>query len=378
MDNNDYGPKPSSTLFDSLIDKQTIILAVNPRISHVNKGIMKAAKDFNAPIILELAKSECNLEGGYTGFTPLEFSKRAHESAKEIGMELWSLHADHIGIKEGSPEEITSVKKLVKAQIDAGYTSFAIDASHLFNFSGGNLEEELKDNIDATTEIANFIDEKMDGKPYGLEVEVGEIGREDEYGRVLTTPEEAVTFIKALNSNNVYPHVLAIANGSAHGNTYDSSGNLIEQVSIDIPQTKKVAKALRDNNLKVRIAQHGITGTPLDLIHNHFPHGDIIKGNVGTFYLNIVWDVLKVFEPDLYKDIWNWTIESFSEKAPNKSNNEIFGKYGKHAIKQFFNQIYSVDEDTIKAIESKAYSETLMFLKAFKCEGTAELIANRY
>ena len=40
-------------------------------------------------------------------------------------------------------------------QIDAGFISFAIDASHRFNFQGGNLREELADNIDLHTKIIN-------------------------------------------------------------------------------------------------------------------------------------------------------------------------------------------------------------------------------
>ncbi len=117
---------------------------------------------------------------------------------------------------------------------------------------------------------------------------------------LLTNLEEKATFITALNENGIKPHVLAIANGSAHGNTYDAQGNLVEHVSIDIQRTMAVAKALRDQNLDVRIAQHGITGTPRELIHNHFPHGDIVKGNVATFYQNLVWDLFKVYEPELY------------------------------------------------------------------------------
>jgi len=190
----------------------------------------------------------------------------------------------------------------------------------------------------------------------------------------LTQPEEAATFIKALNENGVYPHFLAIANGSAHGNTYDTNGNLIEQVSVDIEQTIAVAQALKDNDLDVRIAQHGITGTPRDLIHNHFPHGDIVKGNVATFYQNIVWDIFKVYEPELYKDIWDWTIANYKEKAPEKNDNELFGKFSKFSIKEFFDRIYSVSEDTLEAIDAMCYAETLLFIKAFNGEGTAQAV----
>ncbi|MHC1576998.1 MAG: class II fructose-bisphosphate aldolase [Methanosarcinaceae archaeon] len=373
MSDNRYEPISSSILFKNLIDRETIILAANTRIALVMRGIFQAAKDVDAPLIVELARSESNLEGGYSGLTPAEFSRRAREMAKEVGLDIWSLHADHIGIKKGTDEDIMSTKALVSGQIEAGFTSFAIDASHLFNFQGGNLREELAGNINATTKIAKHIEEIID-RDYGMEVEVGEIGREDAHGRVLTRPEEAVTFIKALNENGVYPHVIAIANGSAHGNTYDASGNMVEQVSIDIEQTRAVAQALKDNGLEVRIAQHGITGTPRDMIHNHFPHGDIMKGNVATFYQNIVWDIFRIYEPELYQDIWNWTLETFREKAPEKPDREIFGKFSKFAVGQFFDRIYSVNDDTQKAIDAVVYAETLMFLKAFKAEGTARIV----
>ncbi|MCD4822807.1 MAG: class II fructose-bisphosphate aldolase [Methanococcoides sp.] len=374
MTNNSFEPIPSSFMFKSLLDKNTIIMTANPRIALVTKGIMRAAKEMDAPLILELARSECNLEGGYAGLTPAAISRITRDAAKELEFDMWALHADHIGIKKGTDEDIEETKKLVDAQIAAGYTSFAIDASHLFNFQGGNLREELANNIDATTKIGLHIKEGMGDMNYGLEVEVGEIGREDENGRVLTQPEEAATFIKALNENGVYPHFLAIANGSAHGNTYDTNGNLIEQVSVDIEQTIAVAQALKDNDLDVRIAQHGITGTPRDLIHNHFPHGDIVKGNVATFYQNIVWDIFKVYEPELYKDIWDWTIANYKEKAPEKNDNELFGKFSKFSIKEFFDRIYSVSEDTLEAIDAMCYAETLLFIKAFNGEGTAQAV----
>jgi len=352
-------------------------MACNLRITKgVATGLFRAAKDLDSAVILEIARSESDLSGGYTGLTPKDYADRVWEAAKEVEFDAWALHADHITIKKGSPEEIEATKELIQAQIDSGYTSFAIDASHLFNFQGGNLREELAQNIDVTTELAKFIEDKMAERKYGLEVEVGEIGKEDSDGRVLTKPEEAVTFIKALNENNVHPQVIAIANGSAHGNTYDANGNLIEQVSIDIPQTIAVAKALRESDLDVRIAQHGITGTPRELIATIFPKGDIIKGNVGTFWQNIVFDTFKVYQPELHKKMWNWVMETQKEKAPGKTDNEVFGKLGKFASKPFFDEIYGIDEDTTAAIDAVAYAEALIFFKAFNSKGTAEIVRN--
>jgi len=370
-----YEPVPGSIMFHSLKDKGCIVMATNVRMTAgVAKGIMRAARDLDSAIMFEIARSESNLDRGYTGMLPSDFAKHIQKAANEVEYDAWALHADHITVKKGTPEDVAATKRLIDAQVEAGFTSFAIDASHLFNFQGGDLREELALNIDVTTELAKHIDSKIGGKPYGLEVEVGEIGREDDRGRVLTRPEEAVTFVKALNENGVFPQVLAIANGSAHGNVYDEHGNPVEQVSIDIPQTKAVASAMRDAGLDVRIAQHGITGTPRELINTLFPKGDIIKGNVGTFWQNIVMDTIKVYEPGLYKDIWDWTMENYRPKNPGKRDVEIFGKNVKHSIKVFYDRLYALDDETLDTLEAVAYAEARTFIRAFSSTGTGALV----
>jgi fructose-bisphosphate aldolase, class II len=374
MATNSFSPLPGSAILKAVTGHKAIVMAANVRIASVAQGIFRAAKDTDSAVFMELARSECDLKGGYTGLTPQDFSKRMSAAAEAVGFDVWALHADHITIKKGDAAEVESTKQLIDAQIAAGYTSFAIDASHLFNFEGKTVREELDPNIRITTEIAHYIGKKMNGKEYGLEVEVGEIGRKDGTGLVLTKPEEAVAFIRALNENNVFPHVLAIANGSTHGHTYDASGNVVEQLSIDIPQTKAIAQALRDNKLHVGIAQHGITGTPRDLINLHFPKGDIIKGNVGTFWQDVVFSTLKVYEPTLYRSIQDWTLEKYRPLNPGKSDRQVFDGNCKMAIKEFFKELYSVDAATEHAIQSMAYAESLVFFRAFGAYGSASLV----
>jgi fructose-bisphosphate aldolase, class II len=374
MKQEDYGPISGSTIFKGISGQKAIIMAANTRITTVAKGIFQAAKDTDSAVFMELARSECDLKGGYTGLTPKDFGERTRDAAKAVQFDVWALHADHITIKKGDATEIEQTRQLINAQVAAGYTSFAIDASHLFNFEGKNVREELEQNIQVTTELAHFIRSRMKGKDFGLEVEVGEIGRKDGHGLVLTTPEEAVEFIKGLHTNEVYPNVLAIANGSTHGHVYDDKGNVVEQLSIDIPQTRAVAKALRDNHLNIGIAQHGITGTPRELINQHFPKGDIIKGNVGTFWQDVVFDTLRVYEPGLYKDIQEWTLDKYRAANPGKKDRQIFDGNCKFAIKEFFKELYAVEEDTEKAIQAMAYAESLVFFRAFSSYGSASLV----
>jgi len=374
MKKNTCSPIPGSTILKGISGHKAIVMAANVRIATVAQGIFQAARDTDSAVFMELARSECDLKGGYTGLTPKDFSEKVQKAAQEVQFDIWALHADHITIKKGDGPEIDGTKQLIDAQVAAGYTSFAIDASHLFNFEGKTVREELAENIRVTTDLARHIRNRMKGKDFGLEVEVGEIGRKDSEGLILTQPAEAVEFIKALNENEVFPHVIAIANGSTHGHTYDANGNVVAQLSIDIPQTKAIANALRDNHLQVGIAQHGITGTPRELINLHFPKGDIIKGNVGTFWQDVVFEILKVYEPPLYKSIQDWTLEKYRPLNPGKKDPQIFDGNCKFAIKEFFRDIYSVDEETNRAIRARAYAESLVFFRAFGAYGSASRV----
>lgn len=377
MPKKTYGPVAGSAIFNAVSGKKAIIMAANVRIASVAEGIFRAAKETDSALFMELARSECDLKGGYTGMTPAVFAEKMQKAAEAQKFECWALHADHITVKKGDAAEITSTKQLIDAQVAAGYTSFAIDASHLFNFEGRSVREELSENIRVTTELAQFIKSRMKGREFGLEVEVGEIGRKDAGGMILTKPEEAVGFISALNENDVFPHVLAIANGSTHGHTYDANGNVVEQLSIDISRTKEIARALRDNKLQVGIAQHGITGTPRDLINLHFPKGDIIKGNVGTFWQDVVFNILKVYEPALFRDIREWTLAKYRPANPGKKDGEVFDGNCKNAIREFYKELYSLPEETERAIRAMAYAESLVFFKSFGSAGTASLVRKK-
>jgi fructose-bisphosphate aldolase class II len=84
-----------------------------------------------------------------------------------------------------------------------------------------------------------------------------------------------------------------------------------------------------------------------------------------------------VYEPELYKDMWNWTVETYRPKNPGKRDNQIFGSNCKFALKQFFDRIYSVDEDTERAIEAMVYAEALVYFRAFSSKGSAGLVRER-
>lgn len=364
-----YEPMWGRPFYEKISKTNSIIMACNTRIgTGVVEGILRAAKDTRSPIVFELAKSESDLKGGYTGLTPKKYADFVKKAANKVQYSNYLIHGDHI--KVGKMEDIPRVKELITAQINAGYTSFAIDASFLYDISGSNDKEHLAKNIEATTEITNFIQDTLGHKDFGLEVEVGEIGKTDpNTGLVKTSVNEATTFIESLKENNVIPHFLAIANGSVHGFQFDEHGNPLPQVGIDIPLTKKIGNALKP--LGVKIAQHGITGTPLEIIASDFPKEFLGKGNVGTNWMTIAWDVLKIFEPDLFITIHNWTIDNY--KKENVTINETFLKYSKMAIIEYFDQLYNVKTETEQALNATSYASALFFLKAFNSYGQTDV-----
>jgi fructose-bisphosphate aldolase class II len=361
-------PLPGGILFKALQPPREIILAANTRVTlDAVVGILQAAKDTEQIVIFELALSEMDRNGGYTGLTPKAFAERVKKAAEIVGWYGYVLHADHITIKKGTDEEIENIKKEIDARIEAGFTSFAIDSSFLFNRNAKAVPEQLKEIIRTGIILFQHIDERMDEKNYGKEGEVGEIGIEE-----FTTVEEAVHYVDKLKENGVELDCLAIANGSKHGVSVDAEGKIIPQLSINIQRTVEIVDALRKRGHRTGIAQHGITGTPIPLIAEKFPKGKVIKGNVGTEWMLIVWDILQIFEPQLYQKIYNWTLEKYMKSGVPAQ--EIFVSNSKYAIKPFFNDLEKISEDTKRAIRAKAYSQALIFFKAFGMEKTAERV----
>lgn len=318
-----------------LRDKEVIVMACNTRIKHVIPGIMRAAEELDSVIAFELAKSECRIGGGYTGFDPESYASTVVEYARDVNFTRpFFIHGDHITVKSTSAEEIDSARRLIEAQLAAGYTSFAIDAS--FN--------ELDDNVKITTELAKPIVERG----LGLEVEVGEIKSAGQEAS-LTTVEEATAFISGLNANGIRPDMLAVNNGSKHGNYLEG-----EKIFIDLERTAQIYDAIKSAG--VVIAQHGITGTPLHIVGRFADYG-IRKGNVGTQWQNISHMGLP---EDLMNEMKSWAVEHKKDV--------------KMATRQFRSQIDSIPVESRKRIEEMACNEAKQLIRAFRAAGTASIV----
>lgn len=314
-----------------------IIMACNPRIKHVIPGIMRAAQELDALVAFELTATEGGLDGGYTGQTPARFVEAIVDYANEVKFSKpFIVHGDHITVKNSSHEELEAASKLIAAQIAAGYTSFAIDAS----FS------PIRENINIVSQLAPAISKIG----LGLEVELGEVtpvGRESS----LTTVADVEEFLSGLTESGVAAQLLAIDNGSKSGNYLDG-----EHINIDLQRTGEIYAAAARFGV-TGLVQHGITGTPLRIVGKLADYG-VRKGNIGTLWQNVAHAGLP---PDLIDAMRDWSREN---------RRDI-----KYATVHFYEQINAISAEDKKLIADLAYREAKEFISAFNAKGSVTKIA---
>ena len=331
-----------------------MIMACNCRCRLPVEGIARASLATGAPVMYEIAKSEL----GYTEFTPATYVAHVVAVNEAIGNTTvpFSVHADHLTVK--NPDQVEEVRRLIAEEIEAGFTSFAIDASH--------MENDL--NLAATKDLAQAVQDAG----YCLEVELGEIGAKLGSAEGFTQPDEAAWFIGELNKADIHPDLLAINNGSIHG-TYFGAAH--EGIQLDL--TKAIWNAIQPWD--VDIAQHGITGTSLGKIRLFINYG-IRKGNVGTFWQNISFGIAMnengnaLTTPDkgyiirpyrgipdsLWEEMWKWAIETGNIGGNIKKANKVFADK--------LNDIDRVYKDRITA---QAYEEAVRLFEATNSFGLA-------
>ncbi len=199
-------------------------------------GVLKAAKELNAPVILQIA--EVRLKQ-----SPLEIIGPLMVAAAEAAETPVAVHFDH-----GKTEE------KIQQALDLGFTSVMFDGSHL----------PLKENIEMTKKIIAMAQEY----DAAVEAEIGCVGGSEDGSEDIaincTKPEDAVLFEKETGVD-----ALAIAIGNAHGN-YKSTPKLRFDI---LEQCEK--------NTELPLVLHGGTGiTPEDFVR--CSHTGIKKINIAT------------------------------------------------------------------------------------------------
>ncbi len=332
---------------------KAIAMAANGRNQFVIRGALLAAQRANAPVIIEIAKSE----GGAKAYCAVNYWNMAtlvDAICNELRITIpVAIHADHYGIR--NEKELEAAKIEIPTFFDAGMTSIAIDASHL---------------PDDKNLLANIAINPFIPKWAGLETEVGEIKGEEG----LSTVEEALFLIQGLNAQGIFPDWIALNNGTTHGIEEKDSG-------IQVQLTADIHKALE--KYKVSGAQHGTSGNSSERLRQIKAQTHTTKANVATALQMISWGVQvndygnaildtdgnfsKVKGQGVSEEMWTEMVAHAQSKSWKK------GDY-KNLNLPFENKLLAqpkeIRDRMVKEVEDFAYK---MMTEVFNSEDTAPL-----
>lgn len=214
-------------------DKKAI-LAANFYNYETLSGVLQAASNLKAEVILQLSESSIK----YMGLPVATAMARA--AIKEYGVDAW-LHLDH-----GSSIE------MVERCLDAGFDSVMIDAS----------EKPLPENIEITRKVVEI----AHSYNANVEAELGFVAKlgQQQAGNEFTQPDDAAIFVEKTGVN-----ALAVAIGSAHG-FYKQTPKL------DIALLARICK-----RIPTPLVLHGSSGIPDAMLLEAVQNG-ICKVNLAT------------------------------------------------------------------------------------------------
>ena len=231
-------------MFAKAYDGGYAIGAFNVNNMEIIQGITEAAKELNAPLILQVSKGA----RAYANRTYL--MKLVEAAVIETGLPI-CLHLDH-----GDSFE------LCKSCIDGGFTSVMIDAS----------SKPFEENIALTKQVVEYAHDRG----ITVEAELGTLaGIEDEVvvaeGHAsYTRPEEVEEFVSRTGCDS-----LAIAIGTSHG-AYKFKPGTKPQLRFDV--LEEVSKRLPG----FPIVLHGSSSVPQDLVEKVNKYGGNMPGAIGV------------------------------------------------------------------------------------------------
>ena len=234
----------SANMFKKAYEGGYAIGAFNVNNMEIIQGIVEAATEENAPLILQVSS-------GARKYANPTYLRKMVEAAEEVSHLPICLHLDH-----GDTFE------LCKSCIDGGFNSVMIDGSH----------HAFKDNIELTRKVVEYAHD------HGVVVE-GELGRlagvEDDVkvsaeDSSYTRPEEVEEFVTKTGVDS-----LAIAIGTSHG-AYKFKPGTKPQLRFDI--LEEVAKRLPN----FPIVLHGASSVPQEFVKIINENGGALKDAIGV------------------------------------------------------------------------------------------------
>ncbi len=226
------GPK---TMFERAYREGYAVGAFNVNNMEIIQGIMQAAAEEKAPVILQVS-------AGARKYAGQKYIMKLVEAALDDTDVPVVVHLDH-----GPSFE------MCKDCIDGGFTSVMIDGSHL----------PFEENIALTKQVVDY----AHPKGVWVEAELGKLAGVEEHvssaEHVYTDPDEAVEFVQRTGCDS-----LAVAIGTSHG-AYKFKG----EARLDFARLEKIGAKLPGFPLVL----HGASSVPPEFVKMCNAYG----GNVG-------------------------------------------------------------------------------------------------
>ncbi len=232
----------STKMFEKAIGSDYAVGAFNVNNMEIIQGIVDAAKEESAPLILQVSA------GARKYAKPIYLVKLVEAAMADTGLDI-VLHLDH-------GEDFEICKKCV----DDGFTSVMIDGS----------KYPLEQNIELTKKVVDY----AHSKGVVVEAELGKLaGIEDDVNvssqdATFTDPDQAVEFVERTGVDS-----LAIAIGTSHG-AYKFKG----EPRLDFERLKKISKMLPDTALVL----HGASTVLPEFVEMCNNYGGKIPGAQGV------------------------------------------------------------------------------------------------
>ncbi len=249
-------------MFEKALKNDYAVGAFNVNNMEIIQGIVEAAQEENAPLILQVSA------GARKYAKPAYLIKLVEAAIIDTGLDI-ALHLDH-------GEDFDICKKCV----DDGFTSVMIDGS----------KHPFEENIKLTKEVVDY----AHSKGVVVEAELGKLAgiedniKVDSRNATFTVPEEAAEFVEKTGVDS-----LAVAIGTSHG-AYKFKG----EPYLDFERLKEIHKLIPDTPLVLHGASTvlpefvakcneyggnipGAQGVPEDMIKTAAKYG-VCKVNIDT------------------------------------------------------------------------------------------------
>src|SRR5882762_441112 len=344
------------------------------------RAVIRAATKANAgAFIFEIARSEI----GYTEQRPHEYAAVVLGAALREGFSgPIFIQGDHVQTnakKYNSPErdkELDGLRALIKEEIAAGFYNIDIDTSTLVDLDKATLPEQQEVNVNLAADFTAFIRKH---EPQGVTVSVGgEIG---EVGGKNSTVEELRAymdgFIAALKRRGdglVGLSKISVQTGTAHGGFINADGTLRMDVKIDLKTLEELSHVAREEYGLGGAVQHGASTLPAEAF-DAFPKAGACEIHLATNFQNMVYEHPQ-FPADLKAEMYTWVrANATEERKPKDTEEQFIYKARKKALGPFKQRMWSLPEDTRKAIGQSLEERFTFLMRQLKINDTASVVS---